>query len=66
MWRAAAVFLVILPTAGLVAWWIFYRNWRRTPVGLARREAAERAERERLEIASRRRPSPPPDNGSEP
>jgi type II secretory pathway component PulJ len=49
MWRAAAIFLVVLPIAGLTGWWIFYRAWRRTPVGQAKRLEAERVEAERVE-----------------
>ncbi len=54
MWRAAAVFLVILPAAALIGWWAFYRSWRRSPVGQARRAAAERREQAREDDLTRR------------
>ena len=54
MWRAAAIFLGVLPSAGLVAWWLFFRRWRQTPLGQVMRKAAERAEQERIEDATER------------
>jgi len=54
MWRAIAIFVVVLPAAALIAGWIVYRGWRRTPLGQARRADAERAEQERPDGAGRR------------
>lgn len=64
MWRAAAIFLVILPAAGMIGWWLFYRRWSRTPLGQARRKAAAQAEERRLEEAMKRLRDDPRRNGS--